>query len=178
MRYDQEVFDMTSIGVVAIVAIVAVSLIVFSIGEVESPISLPEQPVGNAVDYGNVRVPVKAEFSREAFDFNHDGMLDIYDFEDVLTGRAACDGCDLNADGYIDGRDKELFISLLRRVYDYNNNQKLDREDPLYLREILLGNRQCDSNHICDIDGDGFVSSRDLTKFTSLIYNYDAPVIA
>ncbi len=177
---DARSYDAVSVGVTGIVAIIAVTMIVTNLSPPVTPEEAPVGPretlIGRSASLETARVPVRKEFAKEAFDFNEDGVLDLYDYQDVILNRVDCErhSCDLNQDGLIDGEDQRLFQLLLTRLYDYNNNQRLDRQDPLFLREVILGNRACNENHVCDVNGDGSVSKEDITIYTALLFNYDA----
>jgi len=176
MEQDEEKYDMTSVGVVAVVSIVCVVLMALNLAPGEAAASPPSQDMtGKAVDYATSQVPAGGQFDIRPFDLNGDGKLDYYDYQDVLAGKVDCvkKQCDLDGDGLIDAQDARAFNLLVRRLYDYNNNGRLDRDDPKFLKEVLLGNAQCDANHVCDLDGDGFVGKADITLYTSLLYNYD-----
>ncbi len=182
MQVDQESRMTLSTGVVGLVAIIAVVLMVVELtpGAIEPVTVSAPQNVGRAVDYGADCVPVGQQFNYASFDFNQDNMLNFYDYMDVLSGAADCNAmdCDLNDDGFIDSLDQELFNLLVVRVYDYNHNRIIDRDDPLFLRDVLYGDAHCTGDYVCDLNGDGLVCSDDLTIFTSLIYNYDNPDVS
>lgn len=177
MPYDDEVFDMTSIGMVALVAIVAVVLIVMNLApgaQTQLPDSTLDQPLGRAIDYNTAVSPIKQQFNIDDFDFNYDNRLDFDDYDDVLAGKITCNkDCDLDGDGKLTRLDRDLLDSLIVSLHDYNKNGVLDRRDPVFLREIMLGNEQCTQNKICDLDGDGFVSKTDLTYFAALLFMHD-----
>ncbi len=177
MRGQPEAYDMTSVGVVAVVAIVCVLLIVLNLAPGSATAAPDASAAGRAVSYGDAAVPITAQFDFSAFDFNGDGRLDYYDYEDVLAGRVDCQAkdCDLNDDGLVDGQDQALFDALVRRLYDYDGDGKLTRDDPLVLRRILLSGTGFDGDHVYDLDGDGLLTSHDLSLYTSLLYNYDNP---
>jgi len=173
---EKAAYDMTSIGVVAVIAIVCVVLMVFGLKPGQTSAQTAAQDtLGKAASYGDAAVPVGQQFDVTLLDFNEDGIVDFYDYEDVLSGKADCTRhtCDLNDDGLLDNRDAESFRLMVTRLYDYDNDRQLTRADPLFLKDILAGTASCDTDHICDLDGDGFVTSQDLALYTSLIYNYD-----
>ncbi len=175
-KREHQVVSLMVVGTVAIVAVVlmALGLSTPDSGVAAQP-SLSSNLAGSAVDYATASVPVGTEFNYAWLDFNGDGKLDYYDFQDVLAGKVDCQKmrCDLNGDGVVDARDQQAFDNLVRRLYDYDNDGKLTRNDPLFLKQIMLGNAHCDANHICDLNGDGLVNSEDITLYTALLYNYD-----
>jgi hypothetical protein len=180
--FDKPEYDLVSLGVVAVVGIIAVVLMVINLVPVQSAPTdaLTGNSVRKASSYEQAHVPVDEQFNVALFDFNRDGRLDLYDYADVLAGRVDCQAqaCDLNADGRLDAVDLSLFTQLLRRLYDYNNDGVVDRNDPIFLRDIMLGNAKCDKDHVCDLNSDGFVSSEDLALYTSFVYNYENPVLS
>lgn len=181
MKRNDWMYDTLSVGVVAIISIICVTLLVLGlapgIASSEAPASRTGNIAGSA--YADAAVPVGTQFDVSLLDFNGDGMLDFYDYQDVLDGTVDCQAeeCDLNKDGLIDATDSESFNLLVRRLYDYDGDGKLTRDDPIFLRDVIYGYKHCNANHICDLDGDGFVSSQDVTLYTSLIFNYDNPQV-
>ncbi len=180
-------YDAASVGVTAIVAVIAVVTLVINLAPGATGLSLPDLPLdkngaanaaGKAVEYRDGCVAVGLQFDAALFDFNKDGLLDYYDYADVLSGKVDCNAgrCDLNADGVIDDADAQAFNLLIVRLYDYDGDRRLTRDDPHYLRDLLLGKASCDADHVCDVDGDGFVCASDLTLYTSFVYNSENPV--
>jgi len=183
MDPEQANHDLLSLGIVGTVAVVCVVIIVLNLGGLPAT-AFPEKSgvslTGRVVDYRTSAVGVGTQFDVALMDLNQDGRLDFYDYLDVLSGKADCQTvqCDLDRDGSVNAQDQILFNNFVRRLYDYNNDAVLDRTDAQFLKEILLGNERCSENHVCDVDGDGAVSSKDLTAYTSLLYNFDAPVLS
>jgi hypothetical protein len=48
-----------------------------------------------------------------------------------------------------------------------------ERNDPRFLLQVMQGTAACTADMICDLNGDGLVSSDDITLYTPLLYNYD-----
>jgi|GEM_PF-2358921 len=188
MKPDEETLDVLSVTITAVVAILAVALMVLNLG----PGTTVKQPNnqqdgepwltagGKAVTYGNDCAPITEQFDYAWLDFNGDGRLDYYDYRDVLAGNVDCSErqCDVTGDGLIDERDRVAFDLIVTRVYDYDGNHVLTRDDPLFLRDILFGDAACDANHVCDLNGDGQVCDDDLVLYTSLLFNIDNPDVA
>ena len=90
-------------------------------------------------------------------------------------------GIDLHSNNSVvaltDEQDRVAFNLLVVSVYDYDNDGVLTRDDPRYLVMVLAGDTQCSRNYVCDLDNDGFVCDEDLALYTSLVYNYDNPVV-
>lgn len=187
---DYETHDTLSLVVVATVAILAVTLMVLELapgtghqgtiknGDIAKNTLSEQSRIGLAVD-PNQCVPIPHQFDYTSLDFNEDGTLNYYDYQDVLEGRVDCakKDCDLNDDGLIDERDRKSFNLLVTKLYDYDNDQQLTRKDSLFLRDVLAGVATCTSNHICDLNGDGKLCANDIVLSTSLIYNYDNPEV-
>lgn len=181
MAKNQTQYDLTAITLLAIVAIVAVVIMVIGLppSEAADQPSLPEQKTiataGAAFEYGEEEVLVGDQFDISAIDMNQDGILDFYDVLDIFSGAVNCNevDCDFNDDGYLDAADAESLTGMIIRLYDYDGNGILERDDPRFLLEVMLGNAQCNENFVCDINGDGLVSSQDVTLYTELLYNYD-----
>ncbi len=178
MHPDNETYDILSLTVTAIVAIAAVTLMVLNLapGVVSQHTTNPqENSGGRAFDYVTDCTPIAGQFDGTWLDFNGDGIIDYYDYQDVLDGKVDCTlhQCDVTNDGLIDARDQEAFNGMIRRLYDYDNDGQLTRQDLIILRQIMEGSAQCDANHICDLNGDSNLCADDLTRYTSLLYNYD-----
>ncbi|MBR9692365.1 hypothetical protein GOV07_00360 [Candidatus Woesearchaeota archaeon] len=179
MHPSAESQDMVSVGVTAVVAILAVTLMVVNLVPGSAPLDIqsPSVTSGKAVDYGTTCSPITVQFDFKWLDFNADGRLDYYDYQDVLSGKVDCSErrCDLTADGLIDDQDLTAFNLLVVNVYDYDNDGSLTRDDPRFLAAVLAGDAECTRNYVCDLDGDGLVCDEDLALYTSLVYNYDNP---
>jgi len=180
MHPDNETYDTLSLTVTALVAIVAVVLMVLNLAPGTHPVqstSPRENSGGRAIDYATDCVPIRTQFDSAWLDFNGDGILDYYDYQDVLAGKVDCTthSCDLTGDGLIDKRDQEAFDNMVRRLYDYDNDGKLTRKDLLFLRKVMDGSASCDADHLCDLNHDGNLCADDLARYTSFIYNYDNP---
>ncbi len=172
-----------AIGAVAIIAILGVTFMVIGLapGSETAP-PYPAPLVGDALTGQVVSAPADTIAVRDPaitidlsrFDYNGDGLLDFYDYQDILAGRVDCNAqdCDLNDDRLVDARDKALFDAVIVRLYDYNCDGVLTREDARLLNEYLRG---APSPHdvLCDVDGDGLLTRADLTRYTALLYNYD-----
>ena len=164
--------EMTSVSVVAIVAITAVVLIVLNLTPGFS-LELDTSITGNAINYRASQRPITTEFNYQEYDFNNDGIVDFYDYDDALHGE--CANCDLNGDGVLDNKDREAFHLLVKRLYDYDNNGKLERADARILVATLLG-EPFSENHVYDLNGDGILSNEDITRYTGIIFNFDRGV--
>ncbi len=183
MHPDEETYDIMSVTVTAVVAIMAVALMVLHLPPGLADEARERQDPaatlgGRAVDYGSSCVPIGEEFDRSWLDFDGNGMLEPYDYDLVLSAGIDCSRqrCDVTGDGLVDARDREAFLSLLRRLYDYDGDGALTRDDPRFLRDILYGDAACDEDHLCDLDGDGRLCADDLARYTSLLYNYDTVI--
>jgi hypothetical protein len=178
MTYDKHATDLTALTLLGIISIIAVFTLVVGLppGEASSDIPLPAgQVTGAAFDYGATAVPVGTQFDISDVDMNQDGMLDFYDVLDIFTGKVNCNklDCDFNDDGFLDAADAESLTGLIIRLYDYDQTGFLERNDPRFLLQVMQGTAACTADMICDLNGDGLVSSDDITLYTPLLYNYD-----
>ena len=179
MKLDNDTHDVLSVSVVAVVAIVCVALIVLNLAPgvvaAERVLAAHATASGKAVDYDTTCRPVGTQFDYAWLDFNDDGRLDYYDYQDVLDGTVDCldHQCDLTQDGAIDNQDLVAFNRLVTELYDYDGDGEHTRRDPLFLRTVLYGDDACDADHVCDLTGDGLVCNDDLAAYTSFVYNYD-----
>lgn len=173
----KEEHAVVALSVTGIVALLCIVIIVVGLNPSTTTQKISstkgDTVVGQATASGCVPV---VGFDYHSLDFNKDGRIDYYDYDDVLSGKVDCSlqDCDLNDDGVLDARDKTAFDGLVLRLYDYNNDGKITREDERFLGQILANKASCDSDHVCDLTGDGQLCSDDLAIFTSLFYNYDS----
>lgn len=160
---------------IAVTGIIAIfSIILMSIATIPSSSSITGDVIAEHQETKNFKsfdeiIP----YQIDDFDYNMDGLLEYDDFNDLIEGKLACvkgKHCDLDEDGYLDKRDQVIFDSIVRKIYDYNNDFKLNQKDIEIFMKVMNEEVSAQDYYVYDLNYDGELNNIDLDLLTRIIY--------
>lgn len=131
----------------------------------------------------------KSGASNAAVDFNtyninRDNIIDEQDMTLLLQavgGLAICPSnvsCDINGDGKLSTTDLIMMRRFIINRYDYDGDVALTDADVKILLSVVGGaaGSSCPADKVCDINGDGKLSTTDLTRLQKMVKYFTATV--
>jgi len=160
---------------IATTGIVAVfSIILLAMATIPSTSSTSSiNAISGDVVLTNFQEVIVKQYDITPYDYNMDGFLEFNDFNNIMDGRVAClkgKICDINQDGYLDKADEKIFDSVVRSLYDYDRNGRLDKEDLKQLLLVMNDKAEQKDYYVYDLNHDGKIDKTDVSLLTGIIY--------